>query len=474
MFKRIITLTIMLFGISFLTACTKYDISVQTAFGKDNANILRDLTKKFTKKTGLKVKYEESDWSKIKESTEKALSSGSFHHLVFAYNDHIASYNRKRANVKNLKEFIDNDKEFKKIYDKIPISFQQEGKYFEQSNKHLKDGIFNLPLAKSTDVLFYNKDLLAKLGYTDDALLREKITTWDGVYELCEQILSNPKFASLDLKNIYGYDSDENQIITDYEQRGFDYTKYNDEGKGEVIFKHEMKDIDSAEINRLLQLRKFFLKKYFITKGSNSNKYTSDLFKAGQTIFTIGSSGGVKYNVPLRAAFNVGVAPVPQFDVKNGKSIQQGPNIAMLDKGAEENAKAWKLMKFLLSDEVQLELSTRTGYSPVTDSVLTSKEYANFIETNKKGDVKTEDGLRKNLIAQVFEIYKNETSKYYTSPTFAKSTTARKEIGKAFTSIIKDKVVGSDGKEINNPTDLQTKEYIISILRKAFDQIEVA
>lgn len=498
MLKRLLALGLILISATMLASCTKYDVVVQTAWGKDNINALKNLTKQFTKKTGLKVNYKEGGWKEIKGNTEKALSAGEYPNIVFAYNDHIASYNKKKANVVNLKNFIDNDAEFKtRYYEQIPSTFRKEGTFFEQSNPNLKDGIFNLPLSKSTDVLYYNKDLFKAFGYTEDSLIREKLSTWEGVAEIAESVINNSLFKSKSLAAVYGYDSDANQFITDYEQKEFAYTIYDENGKGKAVFKHGDDCLESEEVKRLAELRTWFRKKYFITKSTNANKYTSDLFKTEKTLFTIGSSGGVKYNVPSdshkKTKFNVGVAPIPQHDLKNPKSIQQGPNIAMLDKGDEANEKAWKLMKFLLSDEVQLEISSRTGYSPVVDTVLKSKAYNDFIEKNKKGDVKTEDGLRANLVAQVFEIYKTETAKYYTSPAFAKSTIAREKIETAFSSIIKaselaytipdplpNKPKNRKKLKVKAPTppadasEEVIKYYIAHVLAEAFDKIEVA
>ena len=503
MLKKIMALCLSLFSIIFLVACSDRkkpgdqdnsaqggEIVVQTAWGKSNVTKLKTLTEEFTKQTGIKVKYEESKgWKEIKGNVEKALSAQAYPHMVFAYNDHIASYNRKRQNVVNLKSFIEGDATFKEVYDKqLNENFKKETTYFEPANKNL-NGIFNLPLLKSTEVIYYNKELLAEFGYTEESQIKEKFATWKGVHDFCEEVVKHELFTKNELNAVYGYDSDANYFITEYEQNGFDYTKYDENGKGKVVFKHGEGAVESNEVKRLAQLREMFRKKYFVTYATNGGDYASNLFKQKKTLFNIASTGGVQHNVSIndqhQSNFDIGVAPLPQHDEFKGKAIQQGPNIAMLDKGAKENAKTWQLMKFLLSEKVQLALSLHTGYSSVLNSVLKSDGYASAIEDLKKVDIKTEDGIKSNVLAQVFEIYKTESSKYFTSPAFAQSTVAREQIALALPKILNsDKleykkknsagVLEDVSIEANSATEEEIKQYIAWVLQYHFNEIDIA
>ena len=506
MLKKLMALCLSLFSLVFLVACAGEgvkkteepqgggEIVVQTAWGKSNVTKLNQLTEEFTKQTGIKVKYEESKgWKEIKGNVEKALSAQAYPHMVFAYNDHIASYNRKRQNVVNLKSFIENDNEFKEVYEKqINANFKKETTYFEPINKNLQ-GIFNLPLLKSTEAIYYNKDLLAEFGYKEDSAIKEKFSTWKGVHEFCEEVVNHKLFKEKELSAVYGYDSDANYFITEYEQNGFEYTKYieegADKGKGKVVFKHGEAALESAEVKRLAELRAMFEKRYFVTYATNGGDYASNLFKVKKTLFNIASTGGVQHNVSFdenhKSNFNIGVAPLPQHDEFKGRAIQQGPNIAMLDKGATENAKTWKLMKFLLSEKVQLALSLHTGYSSVLENVLSSKDYSDAIAELKKADVSTEDGIKSNVLAQVFELYKTESSKYFTSPAFAQSTVAREQIQLAFPKILNSdkleyKQKNAEGIEEDvvvekaDITPEHIKRYIAYVLEFHYNEIDVA
>lgn len=485
--KKLMLLVVALFTLFVLVGCKRADVVVYTSWGKDGVNQVRELTKEFTKKTGITVSYESGGWKDIKTNTEKALSANTQPNLVFAYNDHIAAYNRRNKNVVDLKPFIDSDPEFSKIYygdkDKgikadIADTFKKEGTYFEQSNKNLKGGIYNLPLSKSTDVIYYNKNKFKDLGL-EHYITDGKLETWEGVKELAEEEGVKNQLKNGSLKAIYGYDSDANYVITDFEQRGLPYTEYDKDGKGRPIFSNNNHEVDDRVVNRFYEYRENFKQKQFITKATNGDKYPSEQFKKGQLLFTIGSTGGARHNIPTakKDRFDVGVLPVPQTDPTKARTILQGPNVAMLDNGKESNEKAFKLLKFLLSQKVQKAISFSSGYSSVLNSIIESKEYADEIKKMKDtivdynaADAAFEEAMKRRVIGQIFEIYKGEINKYYSSPAFAKSTVARDEISKAFADILVDDITNDNGKKIENPTIEEIKKHIRRRLNDAYDR----
>ncbi len=488
--KKLMLLVVSLFTLFVLFGCKRADVVVYTSWGKDGVNQIRQLTKEFTKKTGITVSYESGGWKDIKTNTEKALSANTQPNLVFAYNDHIAAYNRKNKNVVNLKPFIDSDPEFKKVYygyknDKgedvkadIADTFKKEGTYFEQSNKNLKGGIYNLPLSKSTDVIYYNKDKFKDLGL-EHYITDGKLETWEGIKELANEEKVKELLKNKGLKAVYGYDSDANYVITDFEQRELPYTEYDKNGKGRPIFSNLKHEVDDRVVDRFYEYRKNYKEKQFITKATNGDKYPSEQFKKGQLLFTIGSTGGAKHNIPKEKSnrFEVGVLPAPQHNLTKAKTILQGPNIAMLDNGKEANEKAFKLLKFLLSKKVQKEISFSSGYSSVLNSIIESNEYSDEIKKMKDtiidfnaNDNAFEESMKRRVIGQILEIYKGEVNKYYSSPAFAKSTAARDEISSAFSDILVDDIKDDKGKKIENPTDNDIKEHIKRRLNDAYDR----
>ena len=88
----------------------------------------------------------------------------------------------------------------------------------------------------------------------------------------------------------------------------------------------------------------------------------------------IGTSAGegfVKQGVGNKFTYNVAARP--------GKyTMQQGTDIYMFNHAsADQKAAAFKYIKFLVSKSSQLKWANATGYIPVNNAVINSKEYKN-------------------------------------------------------------------------------------------------
>ena len=112
-------------------------------------------------------------------------------------------------------------------------------------------------------------------------------------------------------------------------------------------------------------------------------QYGSTNFKAGDSCMTVGSTAGIGYNVPDPGTFEIGVAPIPQWDMENYPSaVQQGPNVAIM-KGehisSEEQLAAWLFIKYITEAEQTAKWSMLTGYLPVRISGYESAVYQEFL-----------------------------------------------------------------------------------------------
>ena len=249
--------------------------------------------------------------------------------------------------------------------------------------------------------MFYNKDFFDTNGLTVP-------TTWDEM----EAIM--PTIKSLGYTAL-GYDSDANMLITMMEQEGIPYTST--EKDNHFLFNNDRaKDL-------VRKLKTWYDNKWIITSGSSSdNVYTSNMFTQQadpKVVMTIGSTGGTSYNYTSK--FEVGVAPIPGGTLNN-HVISQGPSICFFSRAtAEEKYAAWLFYKWISNTDNSAIYSVLTGYSPVRKSSFVSKPFTDYVD-----DV-TKEG-KERLIQQTLAFNQQLTDRFYTSPAFKGSSTARKEM----------------------------------------------
>ena len=189
------------------------------------------------------------------------------------------------------------------------------------------------------------------------------------------------------------------------------------------------------------ELNSLYKKGLFVT-WQNTGFYPGDKFNIGKTIFGIDSSAGATWmgpKSPLGQAgdidFEVLVTTIPQVDVNNPKVISQGPSLCVFNKEDNQEVLAsWLFLQFLLTNEVQLDYIKTEGYAPVTYSVINSKEFNNFIESDEIYSV------QRDAILNVLE-YKSKT---FVTPAFTGSALVRDNVGTLI-----DKATMSKKKEID-------------------------
>ncbi len=352
-------------------------------------------------------------------NTELAGGSENAPHLAYCYSDHVAVYNLSKSAIK-LDSLADSTITNK---DGSLVGFSQAQKddfieRFYNEGKQFGDGAtYQLPLSRSTEVLYYNKDFFDKNKLTVP-------TTWDEMEEVCKKIKEIDSSCTP-----LGYDSEANWFITMAEQSGSSYTTL--EGDENFTF---VNDANKAFVKRLREWRQ---KGYIVTKSLNNNAYTSDLFKIGEvegklkTYMCIGSSGGATYQRPAKIEnatdgknylFEVGIATLPQLDKSNPKAMSQGPSLCLFNKkNPQEVLAAWLFAKFLTTNvQFQADFAMDSGYIPiiksVNDDVIYKKWLANF------------DGYD-FLTAYGAKMCTENQAACFTSPAFNGSSSAREQVG---------------------------------------------
>ena len=386
--------------------------------------------------------------------------------IAVAYPDNVADYIEvgKSANVDfvvNLDQFI-KSKEVgfgKEAW--LGDKYDEEDfieDFYEEGSAYTLDGTYSLPFLKSTEIMFYNMDLLVEVmkDYKPEfnnskSKIKEFMAriSWDDFMDLCTQIRGNMAKYSNMLEVPMWYDSDANYIITKMFQNDVAYTSIDDAGKGKIEF------ASGDNLNKVVDLldaaRSNYAAGLFTTKGIK-NTYGSDFFTNEKCIFSIGSSGGSGYNFPQADAFELGVCRVP---ASNNKPIyvSQGPTLAMfndrgLDKEVNDKAQlyAWKFIKYITNGQANAEICVNgsEGYVPVRHSAYETVFFQDFMAEGER-------------YAQCYKVVVEDVNSeggYLVSKAFKGSASLRDECGSMLTAALtaanKDAIPALVERAVNN------------------------
>lgn len=346
----------------------------------------------------------------------------------------------------NLQDFIDSDElgfgkeswePSKEGISDFVSSWIDEGKHFT------KEGMYCFPYLKSSEVMFYNLTVLRRVmplhdsSVVGDDSIKEYMNnlSWDGFIDLCETIWKNKDQATSALVYPAFYDSDSNLFISQLMQSNIGFSSVKD-GKGVIDFKEgENRTKAEALVSKLADAYNNHL---LTTKGVTTT-YGSDSFKKGESIFSIGSSGGSGYN--FSTEFDIGVCKVPALN-NNPLYVSQGVSLAILNSPKYSKTEnefktkyAWKLVKYLTGAENNATLCFKgsEGYMPVRESAYTTDIALDFLSNPDYGTYGDTANVVRNDIAD----------KYFSTACFPGSAVLREEVGNLITSALKGTDVSS-------------------------------
>ncbi|AZP05566.1 extracellular solute-binding protein [Jeotgalibaca ciconiae] len=216
----------------------------------------------------------------------------------------------------------------------------------------INDTQYGVPFNKSTEMLFYNADMLAEYNVEVPTTLEELKEASQSIYEQ-----SNGEVVGV------GFDSLNNYYAIGMENKGISINKDLD------LTSEESKEVINYYADGVRD-------GYFRIAGSDG--YLSGPFANEQVAMFVGSIAGEGYvKQDTEGKFEYGVAARPE-----PINLQQGTDIYMFNSAAaEERTAAFLFMKFLSEPENQLYWATATGYMPIVESVVNSDEYKNSTET---------------------------------------------------------------------------------------------
>ena len=383
---------------------------------------------------------QQGSYDDLKKMCVDGFAVDNYPDIVSAYPDSVADFlnNGKGLDMTDLM----NDPEIgwteDDFYD-IPESIIQAGQ------SYAIPGTYSLPCSKSTEAMYYNQDVLIGLDLSSiDATINGGMPlnddyfqnmTWEELFgKLVPALDTYDQAATTKIidRTTYtdwawvGYDSDDNLFITLAEQYGYDYTAIDQvTGKGQILFNNDGMKALMKKFKGYNDLH------YFTTKGV-INQNVNYRSTADAMLFSIGSTGGVKYQFSSDNPHNVGVAPIPHAEGKPMKVISQGPDFAFLDHDNPNKARAtWLFYKLFTNTQYNSAWALATGYSPIRYSVMETKEYIDYANPNTQ-DPKTIDRL-----FALNASYAAKAAKYFfTSPVFKGSSEARKQVAGIYAACV--------------------------------------
>lgn len=372
-----------------LTTTIKKDVEITFwhAMNGVQETTLKELTKEFMKENPhIKVKLQNQSSYKDLQSklTSAQASPESLPNITQAYSDWMIDPIKSDL-VMDLKPYINNKKIGMKDYEDIVESFRDVNE---------KDGkVYGLPFNKSTEVIFYNKDMFNELGIKVPTNLKELREAGKTIH---------------DKKGIVGggFDSLNNFYETYLKNKG-------------IVIDKKLDPTCEASINAGKYLREGVKEGAFRLPGSD--RYLSSPFANEKIGFFVGSNAGVGFvDKGVNGKFNYGIAAYPAE-----KTMQQGTDLFVFDKDkSEENTASYLFLKFLTSKKSQIKWATATGYIPVRESAIDSEEY------QKNG-------------GQMAKIVKDIRKKFFTNP-------VEKGNDKAYTEsrVVMEKIVNNKNESV--------------------------
>lgn len=292
----------------------------------------------------------------LRNKTILAISAGVGPTMVVGYTDHIATYLNGNA-VIPLDDFINDETWGIDISDFIDS-------YVAESKQSTDRYMYSLPYSKSSEIMIFNKTLFEAKGIT---VPTDRPLTFDELELYASIMVGN---GPSQCEYLINYDSASNLFINSNYQWNGAYTN----AEGEVLVNN------SNTISMLEYLSTQFSSNMIALPLAWDASYGSINFLAQDVCMTVSSTAGISYNVPHDGAFEIGIAPIPQYDTDNLSVIQQGPNIAIMSNTTDaERLAAWLLMTYITNAKNTVDWAMLTGYLPVRYSGYNSTVYQEFL-----------------------------------------------------------------------------------------------
>lgn len=325
----------------------------------------------------------QGDYSTLEDKLSQSGQSGDLPTMAMGYSNWMYEYISQDLLV-NLQNFYD-DSEYGVDSSSYVPAFMDEVSF---------DGsLYGVPFNKSTEVLFYNKELVEEAGITKYPKSIDELLT--------DANLITEKTGTVGV----GYDSLSNYLAISIKECGID-TWFNDNGESQFN--------DTCVTDRVQLYQDAINSGSFRVAGEDG--YLSGPFGNGDLAMNIGSTAGAPFiESSVDGKFEYGVAPYPGEVVS-----QQGTNLMIFNTATEQEVSgAWDYIKFLTTDANTTKWAIATGYLPVTNAAYESEDYQKYMETNETASISYQQIENMEVVVPIFggsnEIYNTSFNDFMSS-----------------------------------------------------------
>ncbi len=215
--------------------------------------------------------------------------------------------------------------------------------------------IYGVPFNKSTEVLYYNKDLYSQANITTEP------STYEELFEVSKTIKDETGVTGVGFDSLSGY------LASSLSANDLPWMV-----DGEFQFQ------DQSVVDNVTLYQDAVNAGYARTAGEDN--YLSGPFGSEKVAMYAGSTAGKAFVASaVDGKFEWGAMPYP-----NETAVQQGTNIVVYDTASsEEKMAAWQFISFLMQEENVVDFAIATGYIPVTNAALESDDYQAVLETDE-------------------------------------------------------------------------------------------
>lgn len=264
--------------------------------------------------------------------------------------------------------------------------------FIEETSQWGEGKVYGLPMTKSTEVLYVNKNMLESLGYTLEDL--ENLT-----FEKLAEI-SNKAVTELGVAG-FGFDSSSNAFISSLKMDGPDFVESN----GTINVDNEWVREYMTFFQQQAQSGAFRI--------AGEDKFLSNPFVNQKMLCYQGSSAGYAY-LNNDGAFEIAVVEVPVFEGKDKAVMQQGASLFVTNNvSAEAQYAAYEFVKFATNAENTAKFATATGYLPVRKSAIETDVVKNILNDET------------SLYAKVYNVAQEALAYAYYTPAINNAQSAR-------------------------------------------------
>ena len=227
--------------------------------------------------------------------------------------------------------------------------------------------LWSLPFNNSVPILYYNKDLFTAAGLDPD----NPPQTLDELLLTAQALTTSPDASGVPTQ--WG-------LNTRDDTHWFLSTLILENG-GQIVNADESQMLyNSPEAVAMLQLWSDWVNTYKVMPANQHKESLTD-FLAGKLGMLLGSTSVVK-SVQSQATFSLGTAMFPAVGDNRQVPLGGGSLAIFKNDDTRITAASWEFVKFMLSPESSLYLTTQTGYIPIYADALDWPEIQTLIAEN--------------------------------------------------------------------------------------------